>query len=115
MLSNSRSPRRKSVDNTVAHLLKEINELEYKEDLTRVVISYEFYETSLGRVSKILYEMSTTVRFCLSFDPLKRDFIVFKMNDILRRKRHVDTDICQWRYMYAPKCYYTCDHTIFMT
>ena len=22
---------------------------------------------------------------------------------------------CQWLYMYAPKCYYTCGYTIFMT
>ena len=39
----------------------------YIEDLTRVVISYE---------------MNMCVRFCLSYDPLKRDFITFKMNII---------------------------------
>ena len=38
------------------------------EDLTLVVISYEIYETSLRRVSKISYEMTTSVRFSLSYD-----------------------------------------------
>ena len=36
----------------------------YIEDLTLVVISYEIYETSLRRVS---YEMTSSVRFCLSY------------------------------------------------
>ena len=44
----------------------------YTEDLTRVVISYEIYETSLRRVSSISYELTTSVRFFLSYDPLKR-------------------------------------------
>ena len=38
------------------------------EDLTLVVISYEIYETSLWQVSYISYEMTTSVRFCLSYD-----------------------------------------------
>ena len=37
--------------------------------------------------------MTTSVRFCLSYDPLKWDFIAFKMGDILRRKRIVDMDV----------------------
>ena len=48
-------------------------------DLTRVVISYEIYVTRLWRVSLISYEMITRVRFCLSYDPLKVDFIAFKI------------------------------------
>ena len=63
------------------------------EDLTRVLISYEIYETNLRRVSSILYEMITSVRFCLSYDHLKGDFIVFKMNIMSIRKRIVDTDV----------------------
>ena len=55
------------------------NEISRIEDLTRVVISYEMYETS--------------VRFCLSYDHLKWDFIAFKMNIISLRKRIVDTDV----------------------
>ena len=48
-----------------------------------MVISYE-----------ISYEMTTSVRFCLlSYDPLKWDFIAFKMNIISIRKQIVDTDI----------------------
>ena len=53
-------------------------------DLKRVVISYEIYETN---------EMTTSVRFYLSHDPLKWDFIASKMGNILRRKRIADTDV----------------------
>ena len=63
------------------------------EDFTRVLISYEIYETNLRRVSSISYEMITSVRFCLSYDPLKGNFIVFKMNIMSIRKRIVDTDV----------------------
>ena len=48
------------------------------EDLTRVVISYD---------------MTTSVRFCLSYDPLKWDSIAFNMNIISIRKCIVDTDV----------------------
>ena len=37
--------------------------------------------------------MTMNVRFCLSHDPLKWDFIAFKMNIISIRKRIIDTDI----------------------
>ena len=37
--------------------------------------------------------MTTSVRFCLSYDPLELDFIAFKILDnISSRKRIVDTD-----------------------
>ena len=44
------------------------------EDLPRVVISYKIYETSPRRVLQIscemtTCEMTTSVRFCLSYDP----------------------------------------------
>ena len=55
-----------------------------------MVISYEIYEPSLRRIS---YEMTTSVRFCLSNDPLKRDFIACKMNSISMRGRIVDMDV----------------------
>ena len=58
-----------------------------------MVISYEVYETSLRRVLLSSYEMTTSVRFYLSYDPLKRDFIAFKMNIVLRRKRIFGTDV----------------------
>ena len=44
-----------------------------------MVILYEIYETSLRRVSLISYEMTTSVRFCLLYDPFKWDYIAFKM------------------------------------
>ena len=62
----------------------------YIEDLTRVVILYEIYETSLRRVSSISYEMTTSVRYCLSYERLKWDFVIFKMNIISIRKHIVD-------------------------
>ena len=36
--------------------------------------------------------MTMSVRFCLSYDPLKWNFIAFKMNIISFRKRIVDMD-----------------------
>ena len=35
--------------------------------------------------------MTTSVRFCLSFDPLKWDFIALKINIISKGKRSVDS------------------------
>ena len=37
--------------------------------------------------------MTTSVRFCLSYDPLKFDVIAFKMHNISSRKRIVDTGV----------------------
>ena len=34
-----------------------------------------------------------SVRFCLSYDPLKRDFIAFKVNFISIRKHTADMDV----------------------
>ena len=36
--------------------------------------------------------MITSVRFCLSYDPLKWDFVTFKMNIITIRNHIVGTD-----------------------
>ena len=47
-----------------------IRTISFIEELTRVVIPYEIYETNLRRVSSISYEMTTGVRFFLSYDPL---------------------------------------------
>ena len=84
------------------------------EDLTRVVISYEIYETSLRRVSQFSYEMTTSVRFCLSYDPLKWDIIAFKMHIISIRKCNVDTDVIN-DVMCTRRSYYRCGNAIFMT
>ena len=37
--------------------------------------------------------MTMSVRFCLSYDPLKWDFVAFKMNITSLRKRIVDMDL----------------------
>ena len=57
--------------------------------------------------------MTMSVRFCLSYDPLKWDFIAFKMNFILIRKDIVDMDVANDAAY--TRCYYTYGHTIFMT
>ena len=58
-----------------------------------MVITYEIYETSLRRVSLTSYEMTTSVKFCLLYDPLKLDFIALKLDTISRGKRIVDTEL----------------------
>ena len=64
-------------------------------------------------------KLTTSVRFCLSYFPLKWDFIALKMAINSIRKRSVDKDIVNdVKYMGTRhlKCYYTtCGHTIFMT
>ena len=84
------------------------------EDLTLVVISYEIYETSLRRVSEISYEMTTSVRFCLSYDCFKWGFIALKV-DIISIENITLSRTASWRYAPVTKCYVTCGHTIFMT
>ena len=86
----------------------------YIEDLTRVVILYEIYETSLRRVSYISYEMTTSVRFCLSYDPLKVYFIAFRMDNILRENALLKRT-SSMKLRLRAKVYFTCSHTIFMT
>ena len=44
----------------------------------------------------------------------KLDFVVFKV-DIISTENAMLSRTSLWRYMYAPKCYVTCGHTIFMT
>ena len=56
------------------------------DDLTLMVISYEIYENSLWRVPLISYEMTTSVRFCISYDPLKR---AVKMSDVTCRAKRL--------------------------
>ena len=51
------------------------------------------HEWSFRRVSYISYEMITSVRFCLSYEPIKYDFITFKTNNISIRKHIVDMDV----------------------
>ena len=66
-----------------------------------MVISYEVYEMSLRRVSYISYEMTTSVRFCLLYGPLKGHFLAFKLNIISLRKHIADidvvNDVTRWR------------------
>ena len=37
--------------------------------------------------------MTTSVRFCLSYEPLKVYFIAYRIDNILTRKRIVDMDV----------------------
>ena len=48
------------------------------------------------------YEMTTSVRFCLSCDPLKWDFIAYKMSISVISQHHVETDVVNdIMYMYT--------------
>ena len=58
-----------------------------------MVISHDNYEMSLWQVSLISYEMTTSVKFCLSYDPFRWDFIAFKTNIISLRKCTADMDV----------------------
>ena len=80
------------------------------EGLTRVVISYEIYETSLRRVS---YEMTMSVRFCLSYYCFKWGFIALK-DDIISIENITLSRTASGRYAPVIKYYVTCGHTSFM-
>ena len=83
-----------------------------KINLTRMVISYE-NESSLRAFINFI-----RIRFCLSYDSLKLDFIAFNTDNISSRKRTNDTNVfndVRSTVQYAPKCYYKCGHMIFMT
>ena len=87
----------------------------YRGDLTRVVISYELYETSLRRVSLISYKMTTNARFCLSYDSLILNIIALKVNIILIRKRVVEPVVVNDVTILAKALLHVCCLTIFMT
>ena len=70
------------------------------EDLTRVVMKF----------IKRAFEMTTSVRFCLSYVPLKWDFFAFKMIIISIRNALLSMTLC----LRAKVLFYTCGHTIFM-
>lgn len=53
------------------------------------------YNTKFGIVTFILYRI-----LC----PTKRTYF--------NKKMHWCHQCCEWHYMYMPKCYYTCDHTL---
>ena len=58
--------------------------------------------------------MTTSVRFCLSYDPFKLDFIAFKIDNCSTENAWL-TWTSLWRYLFPPKCYVMCGHTIFIT
>ena len=47
--------------------------------------------------------------------PFKTGFLSPSKWTLFQQETHWWHGRCQWRYFYAPKCYYTCGHTIFMT
>ena len=58
----------------------------------------------LRRVSQITYEMTTSERFCLSYDCLKWDFIVLKVVIISTENIRLSRT-APWRYAPVTKCY----------
>ena len=55
-----------------------------------------------------------SVRFCLSYNPLKSDFIAFKMDNISSRKHIVDMDVVN-DVKSMRQSVLTRGHSIFMT
>ena len=45
--------------------------------------------------------MTTRVRFCVSYDPLKLDFIAYKMDIVSIRKRIADTAVVMMLHVHA--------------
>lgn len=60
------------------------------------------------------HEMTMCVRFCLSYYPLKCDFITFKMNNNSEENALL-IQMLSMTLLDAPVCYYTRGHIIFMT
>ena len=58
--------------------------------------------------------MTTSVRFCLSYDPLKCDSIALKINIVSIRKHIVDTEVLN-DITSGRQSIITRDHTIYMT
>ena len=58
--------------------------------------------------------MITCVRFCLSYNPFKLEFIAFKFDSCSTKNAWL-TWTSSWRYLFPPKCYITCGYTIFIT
>ena len=56
-----------------------------------MVISYEIPETSLRRVSHISYKMTTSVRFCLSYDPLNGILSPLKWHYFIKKRNFIRT------------------------
>ena len=62
-------------------------------ETVRYRLKYCLKEPLNPKQPTISYEMTTSVRFCLSNDLLKWDFIAFKIKIISIRKRIVDMDV----------------------
>ena len=58
--------------------------------------------------------MTTSVRICLSYDHFKFDFVAFEVDNCSTENAWL-TWTSSWRFLFLPKCYITCSHTIFMT
>ena len=71
---------------------------------------------------KLWYEpVASFTNFIWNYHSCKILFIICPANmgfyrlHYFNEKRHCWHGRCQWCYVYALKCYYTCGHTIFMT
>ena len=77
--------------------------MQYIEDITRVVISYE------------IYQMTTSVIFCLSFDLSTELFIAFKVDNDFNEKCIVVTDVVMTLLVPAESVNARVVITLFMT
>ena len=54
-------------------------------------------------------------KFLFIIWPFKTGFLSHSEWTIFQEENALSTWMLSWRYVYVPKCYYTCGHTIFMT
>ena len=71
----------------------------------------KFMKRVCGKLHKFHIKMTTSVRFCLSYDRFKLEFIAFKV-DIISIENNVVRDVFM-RYTYVPKCYLTWSYNIY--
>ena len=87
--------------------------LEYRWSYTRGHFIWNLWNEPLASFINFIWnDHSCKILFIIW--PFKLDFIVFKV-DIISIENATLSRTSLWRYMYAPKCYVTCDHNIFMT
>ena len=92
-------------------ILQRGTDCEKENKIPRILHEWAFHMKIIKRAFGEFHKFHMK-QFCLSYDPLKWDFIAFGMNIISIRKYIADADVvndAQFKY------YYTCGHTIFMT
>ena len=79
----------------------------------KFIFYMKFMKQAFCDFHKFSYEMTGSVRFRLSYDCFKLDFIALKV-DIISMENVTLSRTRSWRYAPVTKCYVTCGIRIFM-